>query len=253
MIKQAKIVSITSVKGGTGKTINTLNLAGICSSMNKKVLVIDLDLYSSDIALLLNISPKKDLYTMFLDTTNNSFNNIDDYLVKYNDKIDVLCSPKDLRYASKINSKLINLLLYKVKGKYDIVLIDMNNALNEINLVTLDQSDYILYVLNNSPMDIKSAKNMFSILNDMNKNNYKVLLYEAKDLNKKVFTKFDIKSIVEYNITYYIPSSFYLKDIDKYIMDGSILTLDSGIQNKHSKIMKVYEKIIKDIMEGNHE
>ena len=253
MVNVAKVVGITSVKGGTGKTINTLNIAGILSKQNKKVLIIDLDLYSADIPAMLNIDAKTDLYTMYLDTTNNSFNDINDYITKYNDQIDILCSPKDPRYSSKINSKLINLVLYKLKNKYDVILIDMNHILNEINLVTMDQCDYLLYVLNNSPMDIKNMKTMVSILNDMGMENYKIILYDAKDLNKKSFTKFDIQTIVKEDITYRIPSSFYLKDIDKYIMDGSLLTLNPKIRNSHKDTIKVYEKITESLVGENNE
>ena len=45
-LKQARVYLVTSVKGGSGKTITTLNLAGLYSLKNKKTLIIDLDLYS---------------------------------------------------------------------------------------------------------------------------------------------------------------------------------------------------------------
>ena len=61
-INQAKVLTITSVKGGTGKTTNTLNLAGIFSSMKKKVLIIDLDLHTGSIAASMNLKYEKDIY-----------------------------------------------------------------------------------------------------------------------------------------------------------------------------------------------
>lgn len=250
MLNKAKIFSVTSVKGGTGKTINTLNLAGTFSKMNKKTLIIDLDLNSCDVAAMLNIDPNRDLYTMFVDVTNNRFDSIDDYVTKYNDNIDVISSPKDPRYSAKITGKFINLLIYKVQNKYDVILIDMNYILNEINLVSMDLSDEIIYVLNNSPMDIKNMKTMVSIYNDMNKYNYKILLYDAKHKDKNVFTNFDIKNIVKKNISYKIPDSFYIRDIDKYILDGIILTLDKRINSRYKKTIDIYNKIATDLLRG---
>lgn len=42
-IKNAKVISIISTKGGVGKTITAANLGMIISDINKKVLLIDLD------------------------------------------------------------------------------------------------------------------------------------------------------------------------------------------------------------------
>lgn len=252
MINQAKIVSITSVKGGTGKTINTLNLAGIYTTLHKKTLIIDLDLYSADIVAMLDIDPKTDLYTLYEDMSNNTFNSIDDYITHYNEYIDVISAPKDPRYTSKINSKFLSLLLYKVKNKYDVILIDMSYILNEINLVAMDSSDYIVYILNNSPMDIKNMKTMISILNDMDKDNYKIVLYN-KDKEKNIFKKFDINNIISSKINYVIPSDFYFKDIDRYIMEGKILTLDKDVIKYKNSTIKVYEKLANDLLEVTHE
>ena len=38
-----KVITVSSVKGGVGKTTMVLNLAGIYCGLNKKVLIIDLD------------------------------------------------------------------------------------------------------------------------------------------------------------------------------------------------------------------
>ena len=54
-INKAKVLTITSVRGGTGKTTTALNLAGLLSLKKEKTLLIDLDLYESAIGPLLNI------------------------------------------------------------------------------------------------------------------------------------------------------------------------------------------------------
>ena len=76
-LNKAKVISVTSVKGGAGKTTTVLNLAGILSRMNKKVLVVDLDFYSGDIAASLNINYENDIYNLYEDLNNKRFDNFD--------------------------------------------------------------------------------------------------------------------------------------------------------------------------------
>lgn len=58
-MNNGKIISISSVKGGVGKSTITTMLAGLYFQMKKKVLIIDMDLYSGSIGVLLDIQNKK--------------------------------------------------------------------------------------------------------------------------------------------------------------------------------------------------
>ena len=80
----AKIITIFSCKGGVGKTTLTLNLAGIYSLMDKKVLIMDLDLNSGGIALSLNVNCDKTIFNLVEDISNNRYDNINSYISKYN-------------------------------------------------------------------------------------------------------------------------------------------------------------------------
>lgn len=248
-INQAKVLTVSSVKGGVGKTTNTLNLAGTFSLMKKRVLIMDLDLHTGSIAASLNIKYDKDIYNLFEDLSNNTFESLDNYITSYNEYISILPAPRDPRFANKINSKFIDLVLYKTKMQYDVILIDTNHVLNEINLCALDYSDEIIYILSNDPMDLKNMRTMVSILNDMEKSNFKIVLYEAIDRNRSYFNKFDIKNIIKKNINYTVPQTFYLKNIDKYVMEGKILTLDKNLIKHNKKAIKNYSMIAKALID----
>ena len=60
-INKAKVLTVTSVKGGTGKTTTVLNIAGLLSLKKVKTLVIDLYVFSLDdnigIKLSLDLDP----------------------------------------------------------------------------------------------------------------------------------------------------------------------------------------------------
>ena len=80
--EKAKIITITSVKGGTGKTETILNIAGLLSQRNLKTIIVDLDLHSGVIAPILNVKADADFYDLANDISNNHFNQIEDYIVR---------------------------------------------------------------------------------------------------------------------------------------------------------------------------
>ena len=242
-IKKAKVLTITSVKGGVGKTTFLLNLAGALSNIQRKVLIIDLDLTGGDIAMALNKEITVDIYKLVSDFSNNKFTFIEDYTLKYNNNIYVLSAPKDPRYASKINIKYLNVILSKATMRYDYVLIDTSHILNDMSLVAMDYSDYLLYIINSSPLDVKNMKTMTSILKDMDYHKFLVILNNALSKHQSLLTPFDIKNIIKHDIDYIIPSTFYLKRSDKYIMDGQIPIFDK----KNEKHIKLFNDIINHI------
>lgn len=248
MLNKAKVFTISSVKGGVGKTTFILNLAAIFKRINKKVLVVDLDLYCGDIASTLNIPNALDIYNLFEDINNNKLNDFDDYITTYTDGIDILPSPKDPRFARKINSKVLDIILYKASLKYDVILIDTNHILTDINLFAFDYSDEILYLINNDSMNLKNMKSFISILNDMEKTNYKVILYNAREKGRNFYNKYDIKNIINNGVDYIIPESFYIKNMDKYIIKGNILLLDNLIYRKYKNTTKIFNMIAKDLL-----
>ena len=233
--KIGKSLCLFSGKGGVGKTILTLNLAAVYSQINKHVLIVDLDLSSGGIALATNKVFDKTIYNFVDDYNNNRFKDFNDYVVKYNENIDIMPSPKDPRQASKIDSKYIEILLDKAMFHYDMVLIDTNHNLNELNLVVLDAADNILFVIENDPMDLKNMKSLLSIFKDLDKTNYKILLNNSRDPFKKYFTLYDMKTIIKYNIDYEISSEFFLKNMDSYVMNGEIPMLQPKAPNIFNK------------------
>ena len=236
----AKVITIFSCKGGVGKTTTTLNLACIYSLMDKKVLVMDLDLNSGGVALSLNVDVNKTIFNAVDDMSNNRFDTIENYVSKYNDKIDVLASPKDPRNALKIDSKYVNLIITSCIYRYDVILIDTAHNLSPISLSALDKSDNILFLITNDPVDLKNARSMIAIFEDTEIDNYKVVFNSSKDTGKDYFSLFDVKNIIKHNIDYTIDKSFYVKDIDKYVIDGEILTLNKKIRSlKKNDVIKL--------------
>lgn len=251
-IEKGKVISISSVKGGVGKTTILLNLAGIYYMMKKKVLIIDFDLYSGGVSALLNIKNNKDIFQLVDNISNGRFSNLSDYVTSYNKGIDVLSAPRDPRQAMKIENKYIPLILDMAKKDYDVILVDTTHILDERNLLILDNSYMSLFIITNDLIDLKNMKSLTSIFKDADKTNYLTCLNQSRDTGRDYLSLFDIRNIIKTNIDYTISKNFYIKNIDKYVLDGEILTLNKNILRFHSGDIHHMESMAKDLISDTH-
>lgn len=236
-LKNAKIITVTSVKGGTGKSIIVLNLADELATRNKKVLIVDLDLYTGSIATIMNVENQNNIFHFVVDLMSNNYKNSDSYIKKYNEQIDILPSPRDPRSVGKINVKYIDLIIKKLIHLYDYILIDTNHASDMIKLISMDLSDEIFYVMTADIVDIKNMKTMTSIYKDMDKNNFKIILNNP--LSNMCYNQHNIKSVLGVDVDYIIPKKLYNKNLEKHILEGTIPRID---KNK-TVISKIIDKL----------
>ena len=63
--RRARIMAVTSGKGGVGKTFLAANLAAALARRGRKVLVLDADLGLANLDVVLNLQPKVTLHDVF--------------------------------------------------------------------------------------------------------------------------------------------------------------------------------------------
>ena len=249
---KGKVVCITSSKGGVGKSIFATNLAGILENMKKKTLLIDMDLSSGGISVLLNLEKAKTIYNLADDILNNRFQNSSDYVYNYSSFVDVIPSCKDPRQGNKIDSKLIEQIINMYKNNYEVLIIDTNHVTNHATLTAIDVSDTVLYMISDNPVDLKNSASMLSILNEFDKK-VKIILNLSCRNEKAYFSKFDIKSVIGHNLDYILPTSMYVTNINKFIMEGKILVLNKKLSFKNKSdyelLVKIAENIVGDANE----
>lgn len=246
-ILKAKILTVTSVKGGTGKTTTALNIASILAKEKHKTLIIDLDFYESAIAPLLNLQVEENIYTLTSDELNNYMKELKHYCVSYNENLDCLLSPNDPRRASSINGYAVESIISKLRNKYEYIIIDTNYFMNEVNLTVMDMSDLILYVIDEDIVSLKAMRTVTSIYSDLDKKNYKILLNKSLNKPKSKISKYDVNNIIGKKVDYNLPNTFYQKDMNKFIEQGKILMDSTKIRKSNQDAYKVFKEIINDI------
>ena len=78
----------------------------------------------------------------------------------------------------------------------------------------------------------------------MKKDNYRIILNNSI-LDKSKYSKYDIKQMINHDIDYIIPNSFYIKNIDEYVMNGKIPSMEKKYKNQ----IKSLEKLVNDLNE----
>ena len=251
MTSVGKVITITSRKGGVGKTTNLLNLAGVYSNLNKKIIILDFDLYTNSISVSLNLEPNKNIFNLVDDISNNRFKEFNDYVTKYNDNILFLASSSDPRQGVKINDAFIKFILEKSIYSYDYIIIDTNSDCSNVNIDLLDNVDNVLFIMNNDLLNIKNMRSMINIFKVAGKTNYKVLLNESTNPYKNYYSLYDIKKMIGTGVDYNLTSKFFMKNYDSLVFDGSIITLDKKFSKYYPKANKVFMSIYNDMEENN--
>ena len=166
-------ISIINVKGGVGKTLTAINLAGQMVKQNKNVLLIDNDPQSS-LSQILNI---KSDYTMYDLYTNNKIN-FEDCIRKYTKHIYVV--PNSIESAvleSELHSKRNREEILKAKYQkfsdniFNFVLIDNSPFLGIEVQNSLVMSNYYLEVIDNSTSSLQGLNMVDKIINELKENN----------------------------------------------------------------------------------
>ncbi len=247
--KKGKIVTVTSSKGGVGKTIFILNLAGILAKMDQKILLVDYDFIGGSIALNLDLEPSKNIFHISDDLLNNRYQNFESYITPYHKNIDVVASCKDPRQALKIDSENITMFIENMTNYYDIVLVDTTHGLTKENILLLDKTDIILYIITNDLMDMKNTRLFMDVMSDIKGDAIKVVLNNSRDMGLNYFSKYDIRSMIGKNIDYTIDHSLYIKNITSFLLEGEIFTLNKSLTFKDKNDLRKLERMAMDIVE----
>ena len=140
----ARVICVTSGKGGTGKSVLTSNLSTELALRGRRVLAIDADLGLANLHLLLGVSPRRSLYHSLI--SNLAFREIAErtptgvWLVPGPSGVAELAdlSPRDLAHLVEETARL--------GAHFDVVLVDTAAGISRMTTAFLNAAREILVV-----------------------------------------------------------------------------------------------------------
>lgn len=236
--KKGEIISFYSFKGGVGKSVLALNTSVLLSKkINKKVLLIDLDLQFGDISLLTNKHTEKNILDLIDDEMTNSYNSIKAYLHSYTKDLDILFAPLNPEGADYVSKDIVEKIIEISKKYYDIIVIDTGVNFDEHTLFVLDISDSIYLISSMEMSSLKNTKLGLSVMKSLNysEKKIKIIINEANE--KFGVSKKDIEKVFDYPVHAYIPED--IKNIRNSVNKGIALCLEP-----RNKGLKLYKKLL---------
>ena len=197
---RGKIISFYSGKGGSGTTLLATNFAQTLRlDSTARVLFIDLNLQYGGAEYFLGIESDRsliDLQPVIEEVNEGHIRNVAQK-EKFS-ALEVLLSPRDAELAEKVSEDFISKLLRATRRSYDYIILDLPSNMNPINLVALEESDHIYYVMNlNTPSlrVYKSVEKLFIRLNIQTDNRMEILINQKSRENE--ISVQDIKTFVD--------------------------------------------------------
>lgn len=177
------VISLSSIKGGTGKTHIAILIARCLAAAGLRVLLIDCDLNNSlsfhFLGNDLDKTEKKNIATALGDENSN----LADFAMESREEnIDIIASTPYLADLRTINEKRLKRKIAGLYGIYDICIIDCPPTYDNIVLNAVNASDYTItpvlqdlfsynsaaFFANVLPRDIDGLKNWFVLINGFN-------------------------------------------------------------------------------------
>lgn len=175
-IKNGKIITVCSTKGGVGKSTIAVNLAIALTRQKKHVAVLDLDLQFGDVAIMYDEKPKRTIYEWVKEEYGNG-RSIDNFMIHHKSGVNILAAPLRPEFSEEISEEHIKVLLGELKQHYDLVIIDTPPYFTETVLTALENSEEILLVTCMDIPTLKSSKLCIETLESLNiKDRIKVIL-----------------------------------------------------------------------------
>jgi pilus assembly protein CpaE len=158
--KRGRVVAVFASKGGCGTTLIATNLA---MTQKTPTVLVDLNLQSGDLELLLGLKPKFSL----ADVVENR-DRLDDallasYITPHSKNVSLLAAPTKAESAEDIEPKHIYEVMELLRQRYDNVIVDTPHNFDSVTISALDHADQILVVLTLEIHAIRSTRRALEI------------------------------------------------------------------------------------------
>lgn len=177
---KAKIITVTSGKGGVGKSNFVVNLGILLQNRGKKVLIFDADIGMGNDDVLMGLYPKYNIFDIIF-----SEKSIEDIIVEGPNGISLIPGGSGLNRVQELTQEQRKLFLEKLENldEFDYILMDTGAGVSKSILSFISASEDLIILTTPEPTAITDAYSLIKATDHFKLKN------EAKIIVNKVFTR----------------------------------------------------------------
>jgi len=207
VMPQRQVITVASPRGGCGKSIVATNLAVSIASQGDKVALVDLNLWGGDVAMLMDLTPRRTLGDLLPGFGGIDYDIVDSVMVKHASGVAVLSAPLTGTFdGTTLSRYMVQSILEALRQNYDCTVVDTSYPNLESTLAAMDYSDLILVVVGTDLPRLRDGKQYLKNLIAANYPKEKIRVVLNKATASREISASEVESILEFDVTMRLPS-----------------------------------------------
>jgi Flp pilus assembly CpaE family ATPase len=219
------VICVLGLKGGSGKTLTSVNLAVSLADAGHGVVLMDLDLQFGDVALAMGVTPMRTIYDLVRSGGSLDAGKLEDFLMEHSSGARALLAPVRPDQAAMITVPFLAEIQRLFGEMFEFVVIDTPPSFAPEVISAIDASTDVLVVAMRDTLSLKNTKLGLETLERMeyDRGRVKVLLNRA---NTNVgIEREDVLAILGRDVDILVPSH---RDITRSINQGIPIVSQRG-------------------------
>ncbi len=218
---RARILAITSGKGGVGKTFVAANLAAALTKRRRRVLVLDADLGLANLDVILNLYPKATLHDVMIGKCS-----IEEVVLAAPGGFWILPAASGLIEYSRLTGEVqdnLRQIIDELSRQYDYLVLDTGAGISDLVLYTASLAEEVMVVATPEPASIADAYATIKVLALMQqRTTLKVVFNQARDAAESRRLAEQLQQVVDRFINTQLAKSLKLEHLGHIPSDPAV-------------------------------
>jgi Flp pilus assembly CpaE family ATPase len=240
----AKVVTVFSPKGGSGKTVLSTNLAVAAQQAGLRTLLMDLDLQFGDSALTLAVPPRATIADLAGSSGDIDIEKLQAFVcTDPRSSLSLLPAPKRPEEAQIVGQAELAAALNAARSSYTAVVVDTGPLFDAAMLAALDHTDRLLLVCNPEVTSLKNVRIGLETIERLGFPSERVSIVANRIGAPGAVTRAEIEEALERKIAFELPD-------DATVPEAINRATPAMISNPGSRFARAVSTVAKSVFAG---